>query len=161
MICRLPLIFLQQSRCLACLDSVEADVERLGLAVDDGKLGPDWLPCKRMNVFLDLDTVDRNLLLSHVKHFKVEVQASILDLLLFTTHLAVAVNLNAKVVASLLPVHLAVCHVEQVLDSDLVSWWDFEQGNSSGNIFVLGDPISWNILQFLMFLIESLKQKVS
>ena len=38
MVCRFSFVLFQQGRGLARLDAVEADVQGLGLAVDDGKL---------------------------------------------------------------------------------------------------------------------------
>jgi hypothetical protein len=49
--------------------------------------------------------------------------------------------LDAKVVAGLLPVHLAVCDVEEVLDAHLVSRRNLQKRHSSGNVLVLSHPV--------------------
>ena len=49
--------------------------------------------------------------------------------------------LDAKVVAGLLPVHLAVCDVEEVLDANFVSRRNLKKRHSSGNVLVLSNPV--------------------
>ena len=78
-------------------------------------------PSKGMNVLLDLHAVHWDLLFPHVKHLKVAVKSSEFCLVALSYQLAVAVHLDAEVVARLLPVHLAVSNAEQILRSHFVS----------------------------------------
>ena len=49
--------------------------------------------------------------------------------------------LDAEVVAGLLPVHLAVGDVEEVLDANFVSRRNLKKRHSSGNVLVLSHPV--------------------
>ena len=49
----------KKSRCVgrySYIEPVEGDAERLGLPVDDGKLGANWLPGEGVNRLLHLST---------------------------------------------------------------------------------------------------------
>ena len=89
--------------------------------MNDGELVSHGFPGEGVDVLLDLHAVHRDLLSLHVKHLKVAVEAGEFRLVALSFQLGVAVNLDAEVVARLLPVHLAVSNAEQILHTHLVS----------------------------------------
>ena len=87
-----------------------------------------------MNIFLYFNGVNWNLFFSHVENFEVAVEPGVLGLVALALEFGVPVDLDAEVVARLLPVHLTASHAEQVLDTHLVSRRKLEQHHSSRHI---------------------------
>ena len=69
-----------------------------------------------------------------MENFEVAVEPGVLGLVALALEFGVPVDLDAEVVARLLPVHLAAGHAEQVLDTHLVSRRKLEQHHSSRHI---------------------------
>ena len=84
---------------------------------------------------------------SHVENFEVAVEPGVLGLVALTLEFGVPVDLDAEVVARLLPVHLTAGHAEQVLDTHLVSRRKLEQHHSSRHI--LGQEVDIKTSGFL------------
>ena len=61
--------------------------------------------------------------------------------------LGVAINLDTQVVAILLPVHLAVSHVEKVFDAEFLTTWHLNEGHSSGDILLFRHPVSNDVIR--------------
>lgn len=61
--------------------------------------------------------------------------------------LGVAIDLDTQVVAILLPVHLAVSHVEEVFDAEFLTTWHLNEGHSSGDILLFRHPVSNDVIR--------------
>ena len=108
-------------------DSIEGGGGATGrLAIDDDSSLTERLPGEREALengvgVLDLDRVDRDLLLADAEELKVVVRArvarrlAVRRLVANEVHFAVALHLHAHVVACVLPVHFALHYVHQVL----------------------------------------------
>jgi hypothetical protein len=77
---------------------VKRDADVLALSVDDGELGPDRFPGKREDVLLDLDAVDGDLLLFHVKDL--EVVEDPLEIIRQHYHKLIELNIKWKALKS-------------------------------------------------------------
>lgn len=72
---------------------------------------------------------------------------TVLDLILIIYFLGlVAVHLDTQVVSTLLPMHLAVCYIEQVTHTQLISARNLYQCDSGGSVGLLGDPVCYNVV---------------
>lgn len=61
--------------------------------------------------------------------------------------LRVAIDLDTQVVAILLPVHLAVSHIEEVFDAEFLTTWHLNEGHPSGDILLFRHPISNDVIR--------------
>merc|ERR1719438_563382 len=145
MVGSLPLVLLQNLRFCALLQTIEGDIERLRISMDDTKLVSHRLPAEGMNSLLNLDGVHGNLLLVHVEDLKVLIHSRVLDVLVLQ-HLPVPVHLDTEIVSRLLPVHLAVRHIEQVLDPQLLPGGNLEDDDPRGNILGLTHPVGNDVV---------------
>ena len=101
MVASLPLVLLKILRSLALLQAKERHIERPRIYVDDGKLGSNWFPAKCVNRLLDLNSVARDLFITHMEDLEVVVHTSVLDALVLQD-LLVPVHLHAEVLPALL-----------------------------------------------------------
>ena len=101
MVASLPLVLLKILRSLALLQAKERHIERPRIYVDDGKLGSNWFPAKCVNRLLDLNSVARDLFITHMEDLEVVVHTSVLDALVLQD-LLVPVHLHAELLPSLL-----------------------------------------------------------
>lgn len=115
----LSLELLQKSRRLTSIHLVETNADVSRITVNNSKLGPNGLPSKRLNRFLNFYGVNRNLFLPHMEYFKVVVHSWVLDFIFIFLYFRVTVYFDAEVVSTLLPVDLAVGYGEQVLGPNL------------------------------------------
>ena len=99
----LPHILLQTLWSLALLQPVEGHVKRLRISGDYSKLGPNGLPAKCVHGLFDLDSVDKDLLLTHVEDLEV-VHTGVLAVLVLH-NLLVPVNLDTQILFTLLRGH--------------------------------------------------------
>ena len=71
-----------------------------------------------------------------------------LVLLLHLLGLGITVNLDTQVVSVLLPVHLAVRHVEQVAYTQLLTAWDLDQCHTCRGVGFLRYPVGNNVVRW-------------
>lgn len=73
-----------------------------------------------LNVLLDLQAVHWDTFLPHVEDLKIVIDTRVLDVVPLTLGLGIPGHFDTKVVTTLLPNHLTVGYVEQVLCTDLL-----------------------------------------
>uniref|UniRef100_A0A2M4C5N6 Putative secreted protein n=1 Tax=Anopheles marajoara TaxID=58244 RepID=A0A2M4C5N6_9DIPT len=152
MAAHLLLHLLHQRRLLALLSLVKANAGRRRFTMDDGKLGTDRFPGERQDRFLHLNRIDGNGLLAHVEDFKVVEHAQklhirVLLVLLILLRLRESIDLHAQIVTRLLPVDLAVGHVEQVLRAQLNLLRNGQQRHLRRYIHLFGNPVRDDVVR--------------
>ena len=74
--------------------------------------------------------------------------APVFDVRLVLANFGVPVNLDAEVIARLLPVHFTLGNAEKVLDTHFVTTRNFEEGDACRCILLLTDPVGDRVVRW-------------
>ena len=85
--------------------------------------------------------------IEQVKGYNV-LPAPVFDVRLILANLGVPVNLDAEVIARLLPIHLTFGNAEKILDTHFVTARNFKESDACRCIFLLTDPVGDRVVSW-------------
>merc|ERR1712002_703286 len=106
--------------------------------MNDTELTTIRFPVKSLNRFFDFKCINRNILLCHSEQFQVVIHT------LLT--LGVTLDFHTQVITVLLPVHLTIADIEQILHTNLLTAGYLKNDDPCRSIFIFWNPISNQVL---------------